>query len=206
MGIGRPDGPPFTLNVAVDALMKREFDVYRAHGEPHPVMVVNGIEALPLIHPDIEDWRDPWKGLSFTDKRSGFLVYGAVDDVWINNHKELHIVDYKATSAAATPTLEAEYRAPYKRQVEIYQWLFRKNGFCVSDIAYFVFANGDKSRGSFDGALHFHMSVLEHRGGSAWVDDALESAVLCLRRDEPPPGADDCSWCAYVRHASAQKA
>ena len=33
-GIRRPSGPPFTLNNAVDALMKAEFDRYRAAAEP----------------------------------------------------------------------------------------------------------------------------------------------------------------------------
>jgi len=35
LGIGRPPGFPFTLNTAVDALLKQEFDVYRAKGEAH---------------------------------------------------------------------------------------------------------------------------------------------------------------------------
>ena len=30
LGVGRPPGYPFTLNVAVDALLKKEFDIHRA--------------------------------------------------------------------------------------------------------------------------------------------------------------------------------
>jgi hypothetical protein len=38
LGVGRPAGFPFNLNAAVDALLKREFDDYRARGEAHPLM------------------------------------------------------------------------------------------------------------------------------------------------------------------------
>ena len=36
-----------------------------------------------------------------------------------------------------------------KRQMEIYQWLLRKNGFKVSDTGYFVYANGITDARSF---------------------------------------------------------
>ena len=45
LGIGRPSGPPFTLNSAVDQLLKNEFDEYRAKGEPHPLLLEAGIAA-----------------------------------------------------------------------------------------------------------------------------------------------------------------
>ena len=37
LGITRPSGPPYTLNSAVDTLLKKEFDAYRAAGTPHLV-------------------------------------------------------------------------------------------------------------------------------------------------------------------------
>lgn len=40
LGIARPPGFPFNLNSAVDALLKREFDRYRAQGVAHPMMPV----------------------------------------------------------------------------------------------------------------------------------------------------------------------
>jgi hypothetical protein len=36
LGIRRPSGPPFNINKAVDALLKKEFDVYRVKGAAHP--------------------------------------------------------------------------------------------------------------------------------------------------------------------------
>jgi len=44
-GIKRPQPYPYALNMAVDILLKEEFDKYRAKGEPHPLMVVHNIPA-----------------------------------------------------------------------------------------------------------------------------------------------------------------
>ena len=38
LGVGRPPGFPFSLNSAVDALLKKEFDVLRAKNKKHPLM------------------------------------------------------------------------------------------------------------------------------------------------------------------------
>src|SRR3989338_11129195 len=52
-----PDGFPFTLNSAVDTLLKREFDLYRNLALPHPLMQRFGICGYPYSHPDLEKWR-----------------------------------------------------------------------------------------------------------------------------------------------------
>ena len=38
LGVGHPPGYPFSLNSAVDKLLKKEFDIRRAKGEAHPLM------------------------------------------------------------------------------------------------------------------------------------------------------------------------
>jgi len=60
-GVKRPSMPAFTLNNAVDELFKREFDIYRAKKEPHPLMKSAGIDAIPYEHKDLEEWRDAFK-------------------------------------------------------------------------------------------------------------------------------------------------
>ncbi len=50
--IKRPNGPPFNINKTIDELFKKEFDVYRAKGEPHPMMTDNQIQAIPYTHVD----------------------------------------------------------------------------------------------------------------------------------------------------------
>ena len=77
-------------------------------------------------------------------------VSGGIDDLWMNPAGELLIVDYKATAKDAEVTLDAQWQDGYKRQVEIYQWLFRRNDFKVAKTTYFVYGNGKADRKAFD--------------------------------------------------------
>src|SRR3990167_3089238 len=56
--ISRPKGPPFTLNSAVDTLLKQEFDIHRASGQQHPLQKAYGIDCKPVAHEKLEMWRD----------------------------------------------------------------------------------------------------------------------------------------------------
>jgi len=197
MGLNRVDGPPFTLNIAVDALMKKEFDTYRLAQETHPLMKEFGVNAVPFKHKDIETWRDNRKGLGYVHAKTGLHFYGAIDDVWMDPEGMLYIVDYKATGIEGPVNLDGEWKKSYKRQVEIYQWLLRKQELPVSDIAYFVYVNADKSVAAFDGRLEFAMTILPYEGDDRWVESALVEAAACLRRDLSPPSAPGCEWCAY---------
>jgi len=150
LGVGRPPMFPYTLNSAVDALLKKEFDIHRAKGEAHPMMKHYKIDAIPFKHEKMDEWRNNFTGIQYLHKPTNLLIFGAIDDVWINPDKELIIVDYKSTSKDGDINLDADWQIGYKRQMEIYQWLFRKNDFKVSNIGYFVYANGIKDKEAFD--------------------------------------------------------
>lgn len=198
-GIGRVNGYPLSLNLAVDALMKKEFDMYRLSEKPHPVMTMYGVDAVPFRHPKLADWRDTPQGIRALHNPTNIELFGIVDDVWVHPDGKISIVDYKATSTAATITLDD--RHGYKRQLEVYQWLFDRNGFLVSTIGYFVFVNGVRDRSMFDRKLEFTMSILPYEGSSTWVEDALIGVKECLMGDIPPPSATECKWCDYRKAA-----
>ena len=146
LGVARPPGFPLTLNIAVDELLKKEFDIHRAAQTAHPIMKQYAVDALPFQHPDMNKWRDSLRyGVEFLHPTTGLSVRGGVDDVWINPKGELIVVDYKATAKKDAPTLDGDLGAQYKRQMEIYQWLFKQNGFSVSPTGYFVYVNGKKT-------------------------------------------------------------
>src|SRR3989338_3738 len=58
LGVKRPSSPPFTLNNAVDELLKREFDIHRAKGTKHPLHHHYRVDAIPLADDRIHEWRD----------------------------------------------------------------------------------------------------------------------------------------------------
>ena len=202
LGVPQVSGFPFTLNNAVDALLKKEFDVHRAKGTVHPLAQAYGVAARPLAHEKIDVWRDTKRGISYFHEPTTLTIFGAIDDVWVNDDGQLSIVDYKATSTLAPLTLDADYRRAYKRQIEIYQWLFRRNGFVVSPTGYFVYANGKKDRMAFDGKLEFDITLLPYIGNDEWVEEAVVRAHACLMNDTMPRPAKTCEWCAYRARAA----
>ncbi|HOX96008.1 MAG TPA: PD-(D/E)XK nuclease family protein [Candidatus Woesebacteria bacterium] len=206
LGVTRPSTPPFTLNNAVDNLLKNEFDLLRKDGQTNDLMKKYQVEAIPFQHQDLPRWRGEitrFEGAIALDEKSNILVNGLVDDLWVNPQGELVIVDYKATSTEKEISLEDEYKQAYKRQMEVYQWVFRKLGFPVSDTGYFVFANATKNRPKFDGKLEFDMSIVSHKGDSSWVEPTLRDIRKVLVSNDIPKEASNCDYCAY-RKSSVQ--
>lgn len=204
LGVKRPSMPAFTLNSAVDALLKNEFDLLRKKGESHELMKKYKIDAVPFDHKDLPLWRgevNRFSGAAVLHQETNLTVDGLIDDVWINKDKELIIVDYKSTSTVKEISLEDEYKQGYKIQMEIYQWIFRNLGFKVSNKGYFVFANATKNRPSFDGRLEFEMTIVEHVGDDSWVPKALREIKQCLLSNEIPKSAEYCEHCLYRESA-----
>ncbi|MBX4198361.1 PD-(D/E)XK nuclease family protein [Candidatus Parcubacteria bacterium] len=198
LGVARPPGFPFNLNSAVDHLLKKEFDVHRDGGTAHPLMEAYGIKAIPFKHKDIDIWRENFKGVQHLHSKTNFLISGAVDDIWINDKEELHIVDYKATSKDTEVNLDADWQDGYRRQIDIYQWLLRQKGFKVSNTGYFVYANGLRDKKAFDGKLEFNVKIIPYEGNDDWVEKTLDKIKECLDDSRIPACTKTCDYCNYV--------
>lgn len=209
--ITRPSSPPFNINKAIDELFKKEFDLYRKDGKPHPLMSTFGVDAVPFQHKDLETWRHNFTGVTTLHKATNLHIFGAVDDIWVNPKGELIVVDYKAT-AKAQPVkalgAEGTWHDMYRRQMEIYQWLLKQNGFKVSDTGYFVYATGNPGKDTFDGVVEFDTHVFPHHGKSGWVDGVINEMKACMDRDTMPEVGKaamggECEHCAYARARTA---
>ena len=198
LGVARPPGFPFNLNSAVDALLKKEFDVHRAEQEAHPLMKAYGIDAVPYAHAEMNTWRENFKGVETKHGATGFTIAGAVDDVWVNPKGELIVVDYKSTSKdGKIVALDQDWHDGYKRQMEIYQWLLRARGFKVSDTGYFVYANASKDKEAFDAKLEFEVTLIAYKGSDDWIESTLLKLKECLDSDRIPSISPECDYCRY---------
>lgn len=200
LGLGRPSGPGFSLNSAVDALLKKEFDLLRINGQRHELMIKYCIDAIPYNHPDLPIWRDDvykYMGASVLHNPTGLEICGIIDDVWINKQEELIIVDYKATSTQAEISLEDEYKQGYKKQMEVYQWIFKHMGFMVNETGYFVYANAGKNREKFDARLEFEVQIIPHKGDVSWIEPAIIEIKKCLDSEKIPDSSPNCQYCEY---------
>ena len=200
LGVGHPPGFPFNINSAVDELLKKEFDQYRDAGKPHPYMDSVSRNLIPYKHDQLDEWRENFKGVQYLHEETNLIFTGAVDDLWLDiDSEEVVVVDYKATAKNSEVTIDADWQQGYRRQMDFYQWLLRKNGLKVSDVGYFVYCNGDKQKPSFDQKIHFDVSVLEYKGDGSWIEETILQIKELLNQDNVPNYSDDCDYCTYIQ-------
>ena len=197
-----PKSLPFTLNIAVDNLCKNEFDSYRAKAEPHPLFIEHGIDAVPFAHEKMDEWRNNKKGIRYIDSEHGYNFGGAVDDVWQKPDGQLIVVDVKATAKNVFNWQDTyakwEYAKGYQRQIEMYQWLFRKNGFDVAKEGYLVYYNGRRNEPMFNQKIDFDLHLIKLDCDDSWVEQAILD-TLATYEGEMPKASAACEDCNYLR-------
>jgi CRISPR/Cas system-associated exonuclease Cas4 (RecB family) len=206
--IKRPSGPPFNINKAIDELFKKEFDRHRAAGTPHPIMLDNQVQAVPFQHADLDTWRYNFTGVTALHEPTNLHVFGAIDDVWANPDGELIVVDYKATAKQSDVGIDSDWQVSYKRQLEVYQWLLRQNGFKVNDTGYFVYTNGRFDLDGFNDRMEFRTKLIPYKGSDAWVEPTLKKMKACLESDDMPAVGTaamggPCDFCEYAKARTA---
>jgi len=140
-----------------------------------------------------------WCSMFKEDGWGRLLIFGLIDDLWQNLKEEFIVVDYKATSKAEDITeLNKEWQDGYKRQMEVYQWLLRQNGYKVSDTGYFVYCNGKADREAFDSKLDFDVTLIPYTGKDSWVEETILEAHKCLNSDQIPEAEPECDYCNYI--------
>ncbi|MEE9356460.1 MAG: PD-(D/E)XK nuclease family protein [Methylococcaceae bacterium] len=214
MELVNPPIYPLTLNLAVDELLKKEFDVYREAQKRHPLMEAHKIRAVPAKHPELDVWRQNFKGIHFLHQPTNFIVTAAIDELWqilqpgpplaipseyipdslLTN--EYHVVDFKATSKKDS-IVELNKKFGYQEQMDIYQWVFRQNGFNISKTGYFAYYNGRKELDVFNNTLEFAPTLITCLGNDSWIEPTLLEIHACLNNDKIPPASNDCDYCAY---------
>ncbi len=206
LGTKRPGFPSFNLNIAVDELFKKEFDVHRAAGTRHPIMEQYEIDAVPFQHKDIDTWRENFEGIEYKDTETGMTISGAVDDIWVKPNGDLIIIDYKSTSKDGTIDKlgDSPWEQQYTRQLGVYKWLLEQNGFKVADIGYLVYANASKDEAGFDNKLIFESTLVSVPTDTDWIDGTLDKIKACLESESIPLSGPNCEFCPY-REAAGKK-
>ena len=193
--------PAFSLNSNHDDLMKKELDIYRKKGEAHPYMESLDRNLIPFQHENMEDWRNNFKGVTYHHEKTDLIITGAIDDVWIDTDtNELVIVEYKSTSTQSEIDLNdgTPWKEQYKRQIDIYQWLFKMNGFPVADDSVFLYSNGLKKSRKFNDVMKFKTYVLEYKGSTEWVEEKIHEIKKVLDGKYIPEIKEECETCSYI--------
>lgn len=196
-GIGRPQGYPYTLSIAVDQLLKAEFDGYREKGIMHPVLANHDGLAEAKLYPDHEQltkWRNNFEGLKYHDTGLDATLFGAVDDMLEFNDGSLAVIDYKSSGAK-----EISVYDDYQTQMDVYTYILEQLGLKTARKAYFVFYQVDKTNG-FNGRLPFIGQIREVATNPDYVHGLFAEAVRLARSDTPPPSHSECQYCTWAGH------
>lgn len=194
-GIGRPKGYPYTLSIAIDQLLKAEFDGFREKGLLHPVLVGhNGLDEVKLFDnsEQLRKWRNNFEGLKYHDKNLDATLFGAVDDMLEFPDGSLAVIDYKSSGAKEITVYD-----DYKMQMDVYTYILEQLGYKTARKGYFVFYIVDKANG-FNGRLPFRGEIREVETNPDYVGDMFAKAVELARSDIPPPSNPECGHCNFV--------
>jgi len=202
-GLKRPSIPSFTLNKAVDTLLKREFDRYRESQKPHPLFAEAGICAVPYAGPEIDAWRSVMKGIRVFLPKQNTEISGAPDDVLQFPDGKLAIVDFKATAKKADAEgidLAGMYAQSYKRQIAWYTFLLMKTGFTVADEGYLLVANAiTTGRRSLRSSLSFSMHLVHIPFAKSWILPLIEKIYTIASSIDCPRASEGCEYCAFSK-------
>jgi len=191
----RPTSPFPSLPSGMDRILKVHFDKHMKENKMPPELCEgkNKMACANLKLFDNEEllsvWRNNFKGISWTDKK-GNILHGAVDNILVNKtNNKLIVLDYK-TRGYPVKDDTAEH---YQLQLDIYNFLLKKNGYKTEDFAFLLFyvprevtAAGEVV---FDTELK-KMSVKSSRG-----EKAFKEAIILLNNKCPK---EKCEWCEKI--------
>ena len=206
LGVRRPPPYPYALNSAVDALLKEEFDAYRAKNLHHPLLAENNIKARLFQNQKLlNQWRNNFAGIRFFDTDLQATLFGAVDDVLefddpsaiSRQAKKIAPLDYKSTGSSAVKIYDR-----FQLQLDTYTFLMEKNGFQATRKGYLAFYVVDKSKGFID-RLPFRKEILEIETNPSDIYEIFKEAVAVLRQPSPPQHSSDCLFGKWLKGAKS---
>ena len=85
--------------------------------------------------------------------------------------------------------------------MEIYQYLFREDGFDVNNRGFFLYVNGSKQGAFYEddllGVMRFSTTLIAYDGDDSWVPKAIDDAIACLNSSEIPEPTSGCDPCRF---------
>ena len=133
--IRRPQGPFPSLPSGMDKILKEHFDRFMEKGQLPPEIKEDCKECKLFDDKEkLQIWRNNFKGIEYLDKKSGILLRGAIDNLLITG-KKLIVLDYKTRGYP----LKEDTHKHYQTQMDIYNFLLRKNNYETEDFTYLLF-------------------------------------------------------------------
>ena len=201
--------PGYPINSRVDALLKEEFDIYREKQEPHPIFKKHNLNFVPfkMDREKLNDFRNNRKCVRAQSVKTNFIIYGAIDDLWLNkDNDEVVVVDYKATSnkyGVDYVNSKMAYHKSYLRQLDFYAYLLKLNKFKVFKTGYWFVCNAQyKDQKTFSGILNFKIDLLSYDVNTDYIENTLVELEKCYNGNKIPLPSATCDTCRWQKETS----
>lgn len=188
--IKRPASIFPSLPSGMDSVLKKHFDCFMEKGELPPELKTRLSDMKLFSDKELLTlWRSNFKGIRWTDD-SGNVLSGAVDNILVHEGK-LVVLDYKTRGFP----LKEDTAEHYQDQLDLYNFLLRKNGHETEDYAYLLFYHPDKV--DSDGDVLFNTDLVKMEIDVKNAERIFERAIKTLSGEMPEPSAE-CGYCRYV--------
>ena len=188
--IKRPDSIFPSLPSGMDKILKEHFDRFMKRGElPPELQQLKGEVKLFDDEELLKVWRSNFKGIPWTDKK-GNLIHGAIDNL-LQKGKKLIVLDYKTRGFP----LKEDTHEHYQDQMDIYNFLLRKNGYETEDYTYLVFYHPHKVEEN--GHVCFNTDIVKVKVNIKNAESIFKKALQVLEAEIPAP-SEECGFCKWV--------
>jgi len=190
----RPAGIFPSLPSGMDNILKTHFDKFRDKGQMPPELKENKDCVGCRLFDDKElmgIWRDFKRGIFYEDEE-GNILKGAVDNLLIKENK-LIVLDYK-TRGFPLKENSHEY---YQNQLDIYNYLLRKNGYETEDYAFLLFYIPKEVLET--GEVIFDTKLVKIEANVQNAENIWKKALKLLNGSCPKKNYErGCSWCDLI--------
>jgi len=188
----RPEGIFPSLPSGMDKILKAHFDAFRDKGAlPPELQELSGVKLFDNVDL-LKVWTNNFKGISWTDAQ-GHVLRGAMDYV-LKKSGKLIVLDFKTRGYP----LKEDTAEMYQDQLDIYNFLLRKNGYATEDYAYLLFYHPEAVDAT--GHVKFHADLVRMDISIRNAELFFAQALACLHGNMPKP-SDECAFCAWLKAA-----
>jgi CRISPR/Cas system-associated exonuclease Cas4 (RecB family) len=185
-----------SLPSGMDRILKVHFDKFMETGILPPELRESPECKGCKLFDDREKlkvWRNNFKGISLTDKE-GNILHGAVDNLLVKN-KKIIVLDYKTRGYP----LKEDTAEHYQNQLNIYNYLLRKNGYFTEDYAFLLFYVPREVKET--GEVLFDTKLIKMKIDISEAEKLWKKALKVLNGPCPPKHeeeAERCAWCELI--------
>jgi len=191
----RPETIFPSLPSGMDSVLKAHFDKFMEKGKLPPELNKNkDFKDIKLFDNKelMKVWRTNLKGIRWKDEE-GNILRGAVDNILVKG-KKLIVLDYKTRGFP----LKEDTAEKYQKQLDIYNFLLRKNGYETEDYGFLLFYH--PSHVLETGEVVFNTDLVKMKINVEDAEKMWKKALKILNGPCPKetPAEDECEWCRLI--------